>query len=536
MATYAIYSTGNNSQGQLGLGDARRRYSFTEAMVIGRYGYPACGYNHSVVYVNISSTEEGIYTAGNNDCGQLGLGDKVPRNTFNLVPIEGIGNLGYYSTTTGNRLTGIVLKDGFGGWYGTDYYYYVCGNNLNNQFGGLTPDATKLSVINLSRKMMYLDFGDNFGFNYTDTYFLREDCWPNYLFGGNDLGQLGDDDTEDHQATIIGVDRNVPIYNGTMLNEFGGETFNSSVISNVSCGYKHTGIVLGRYTSSPTTYKLLMTGDNTYGQLGLGDYNNRNIFTEVDLSFSGATNISKISVVCFGSFTILHIFDAYQQINALYGCGRNDHFQLGLGHNNPVNTFTMIGIKWDDWDGLYSYGFPLVDVCGSSEASHFMAFKYNGKLYGWGRNHDGQLGMGLAPYITTPTLVPGDTGFFEQVALGCDEAGQSFTLAYGRHGYVPDPVVPPTPSPAVESLRWDPANTYKIVPNDPVTHTLVVTGGTLPMSWTITGSAFVLGSSTTRSNTITVGTGHKDTVEEVWVTDALGVAIDAMVLCCEDGL
>ena len=76
-------------------------------------------------------------------------------------------------------------------------------------------------------------------------------------------------------------------------------------------------------------HSLILKNDNTlwgcgynyYGNLGLGDTINRNVFTQI---ITNTDNIKEI--YCGGAHTIVLKNDG-----TLWGCGLNAHSQLGLG-------------------------------------------------------------------------------------------------------------------------------------------------------------------------------------------------------------
>src|SRR5574344_1825932 len=79
-------------------------------------------------------------------------------------------------------------------------------------------------------------------------------------------------------------------------------------------------------------------GYNGYGNLGSGDNTDRNTFTEI------TTNTDDIkSVYCGSDHTLILKNDG-----TLWGCGRNDFGQLGLGDTNNRYTFTQITTNTDD--------------------------------------------------------------------------------------------------------------------------------------------------------------------------------------------
>ena len=80
------------------------------------------------------------------------------------------------------------------------------------------------------------------------------------------------------------------------------------------------------------------SGCNNYGQLGLGDTTNRNTFTQV------TTNANDIKSIYCGDY---HNF-ILKNNGTLWGCGRNDCGQLGLGNGDNKYTFTQVTTNADD--------------------------------------------------------------------------------------------------------------------------------------------------------------------------------------------
>ncbi|AYV82694.1 MAG: chromosome condensation regulator [Hyperionvirus sp.] len=150
--------------------------------------------------------------------------------------------------------------------------------------------------------------------------------------------------------------------NRCVLSEIKGVPKN---IAEVVCSYNHVIIML-------TDGTLMGCGENTYGQLGLGDNNNRILFCEIK---GVGKNIAK---VCCGYYaTMIMLTDG-----TLLSCGFNGYGYLGLGDRRDRNLFEEVP------------GIPknIVDVvCG---IAHTIILLTDGTLMVCGSNSHGQLGMG----------------------------------------------------------------------------------------------------------------------------------------------
>ena len=115
-----------------------------------------------------------------------------------------------------------------------------------------------------------------------------------------------------------------------------------------------------------------MCGLNKDGQLGLGHKNNFDAFQKVHVG----TISSPLAISCGGLHTAL-----LAQDGSVLVCGDNKYGQLGLGHNNTVDSFQKV---------------PLVSpsLTISSGSYHTAIVSQDGSLWMCGRNDEGQLGLG----------------------------------------------------------------------------------------------------------------------------------------------
>lgn len=111
-------------------------------------------------------------------------------------------------------------------------------------------------------------------------------------------------------------------------------------------------------------------GYNGSGELGLGDWDDRTLPTQVAGSWQ---NISA------GAYSLL----AVKTDNTLWATGLNWDGRLGLGDEIDRNVMTQVsGNNWYKVSTAIGYG------------DHTLAVKTNGTLWAWGGNGYGQLGIG----------------------------------------------------------------------------------------------------------------------------------------------
>lgn len=146
--------------------------------------------------------------------------------------------------------------------------------------------------------------------------------------------------------------------------------------------------------------RLVGWGDNTYGQLGLGDTAQSSYTEPVAITFfAGKGKIRQIAVIKDTSFVLLSNGELYSAGSGLYG-------KHGQG-----NTYNQIG-----W-GRVGGELKIKKIYTNAAAEFALAEDYSGSLYAWGKNADGQLGVGDTDARTSPTVVK-ESANIKQLWLG----------------------------------------------------------------------------------------------------------------------
>ena len=231
---------------------------------------------------------------------------------------------------------------------------YVAGNNAYGQLGlndHIFKDLKNIrSLANILNDKIILNLALN---NDNIAVITNEPINNVYFCGANQNGELGFSNTNKYiQYTQI--------------------TLNKKIIK-VAFGYKHTALI-----TDETINNLYLTGDNTYGQLGISNDASLNVtsFQQINL------NKKILDVACGKFHTAILTNDSD---NNLYTCGSNEHGQLGIGLIiNKKNSFTIC-------DQFFNINLKNVS-CGYNHTA-VVSNEQNNNLYTCGYNLYGQLGI-----------------------------------------------------------------------------------------------------------------------------------------------
>ena len=181
-----------------------------------------------------------------------------------------------------------------------------------------------------------------------------------------------------------------------------------------------TIIVGGSYTLALDQQgRLWAWGLNESGQLGLGDTTNRNRPTLVSLT--GLSGVSSFGALAVGWQHVL----ALDQQGRLWAWGLNESGQLGLGDTTNRNRPTLVSLT-----GLSGVSSFYAVIAGNT---HTLAFDQQGRLWAWGNNAQGQLGLGDITDRNRPALVP-IAGLSGVASFGAVVTGHSHVLAFDQAG------------------------------------------------------------------------------------------------------
>jgi len=304
-----VFAVGYNDNGQCGQGHNGRaaQMSLVEALneknIVQVHAYNGCEHTLCV------SSQGELFSFGYNYRGQLGLGETHSISLPQLVP--GFGTLG-------RRVTHVSCS----------YYHsavstdsgdlFTFGRNDFGQLGhGDTVDRkepTKVEALALLDAVVSIACGQ-----YHTAVALSNGSV--YASGKNDYGQLGFKVPEPHRRMS-----QVKFFGGKQLQNSDKNHF---LIKELRAGYYHT-IALS------TTGKLWVFGRNDYGQLGIGN-SNQKVFGPRDIEeFDGET--SKVFKIAAGCYHTLVVDD----LQTLHVFGRNNHGQLGCGDaSEKLSPFAM---------------------------------------------------------------------------------------------------------------------------------------------------------------------------------------------------
>lgn len=359
----------------------------------------AGGYTHSLALTNAGI----VYAWGRNEFGQLGDGTLTQRNTPVKVTGGEMGNIGVDAIAAGQDHS-LALKGG---------QVYAWGHHLGGQLGigNVSGDFTPYIF---SEPMMVVD-GDA-GFENSDVDAIAAGAFHSlalkggsvYAWGQNYHGQLGNQNPSDYQTTPIpvaggdmgnqGVDKiaagafqAAALKNGSVYT-WGEGLYEPTAIDNGAMG--NTGVDAiaagGYHFLALKDGSVYAWGQNGYGQLGIGTPSDSSVPMKV---LEGDMGNDHVTAIAAGAYHSLALKD-----NKIYAWGSNDFGQLGVEN---IDSDTNKSIPTLVADGHMGNDRVTAIVAGTR---YSLALK-DGRVYAWGRNHNGQLGDGTGDNRTEPVKV-----------------------------------------------------------------------------------------------------------------------------------
>ena len=291
-------------------------------------------------------TDNNLWSWGLNDLGQLGIG-----NTTNMTLPSQIKSGTKFKMVT----SAYYYQKPFNCALDIDNNIWCWGNNTYGQLGiNSTTNKNVPTQVDTTSKFKEIYMKNQL--QYTLALDIDDNLWS---WGKNDLGQLGLENT-------VNQLKPTQIKPGTKFKKVKiGTNFNLAI---------------------DDANNLWGWGDNAYGQLSNGN----KISQPKPIQIQAGTKFIDIEVG-LGS---IYAIDAE---NNLWVCGNNNNGQLGIGNTTPLTILTKVesAIKFKK---IYSNNLYSI-----------YAIDNDGKLWSWGLNTYGQLGLNS----TTKQLTPAEVIFTE---------------------------------------------------------------------------------------------------------------------------
>jgi alpha-tubulin suppressor-like RCC1 family protein len=332
-APQQLWSTGNNDYGQLGLGNRTKYSSPKQVGSLTTWAKLNTGNSNSGVAIKSDGT---LWSWGRNNSGQLGLGNV----TYYSSPKQ-VGALTNWLSISSSVSVAAIKTDGT---------LWTWGDNSSGQLGqGNITGYSSPKQVGALTNWSKVSSGANSFIVAVKTNGTLWSC------GDNQYGSLGDGTS---------TKKSSPVQVGSLTNW-----------ADVSCGDYHSIAV-------KTDGTLWAWGLNDNGQLGLGN---------TTYSYSSPKQVGSLttwSIISAGgrqSFSI-------KTNGALWSWGQNAYGQLGLGNITYYSSPKQVGAL-TNWSQI------------NSSAYNVMAITTAGALWGWGFNIQGALGFGNNTKYSSPKQV-----------------------------------------------------------------------------------------------------------------------------------
>ena len=412
-ASGEIKATGLNTCSQLGTGDKVNKTTFTNVILPktdGKITFIKAGQNSTMIQYSDNS----VYLTGNNTNGELGDGTSTASDTFvepmtidddtkELKKLENISVIGR-SSGTKTTIDNVLIT--------TDGRVYTTGNNTYGQIGDNTninkDEFTSMGYIKVEYPeeiIIEKDKSKTFdALSYIKKYFniYKEEIYTQSLT--NNASIFNTDIAVYKDGLIIGrrigttmlvvsnsdldIEIDIPV---KVVSE------NGKVVADTQSGNKFT-------VSLKSDGTVWSYGQNTNGELGIGNNQNKNLPTKVSVTKdveveakdekTGETLIDETTGKAVMTTekeeqTVKQISVGDNHVVALttngeiFTWGLNTNGQLGNGSNASKNTPVKIDIEVDD--ELQPVKEKFIKVVANKNTTY--AITQTGKVYAWGENY-----------------------------------------------------------------------------------------------------------------------------------------------------
>jgi len=416
-----LYAWGRNSSGILGVGDFSKKTTPTHV------GSATWKWISGGMYHAMGIQEDGsLWGWGENKHAQRGDATFFARNE----PIQ-IGSDVDWTSVSAAKTTSIALKTN-GVVYGWGY----------NEFGQLGNGKTDTMYVPTQILQEGGHTWKKISIGLSHVLAIRDDktLWA---WGYNGSGEFGNDQisssytytpVQEHHGYTDWIDVSAGTFFSVALREdntlwtWGSNSYGKLGLSQdyAALHYKKVPTQVGtaHWISISTgqdhaaairkdSYDLYLWGSNASGQLGVGDYTDRDTPTQ------DASGLSWESVSCGQAHTMA--IKKVTDINfaTLYGWGSNYYGQLGIDStDNSKNTPNIVS---DGWRSV------------AAGKYHTIGIKVDDTLWGWGSNKQGEAGQGLS---TENVISPAQIGTYSPWILIAAGGRTSIAVDGNEHVWV----------------------------------------------------------------------------------------------------
>jgi alpha-tubulin suppressor-like RCC1 family protein len=389
-----LWAWGHNSYGEVGVSAVGTVITPQRIGALATWVRAAAGPDH-LLALTASDT---FGSCGSNSYGQTGIGYA----DYRTLP-EQLGTAGGWRTADAGLGHAAAIR--------TDGTLWTWGRNARGELGlgGVGSASVNAPTQVGAATWKAVSCGDNTNAGFTLGIRSNGTLWS---WGANDAGQLG------LGSKGKANDRLSPTQVGTRSDWLAVAA--SDGVGDVGRHLWGAGDYLDFGLALNSSHQLYAWGDDSRGQLGLGDH---------------VTRLRPVLVPCpDGVWLKVAAGDDYvvalTSNHTLYAWGDDTSAQLGLGATSAVTVPTRVGAD-SGW---------LDVACGSGrDGAHTVAIKGDpatgrGTLWAWGDNEVGQLGLGTRTPAAAPTQVGADADWV-QVSCGASY-GDDYTMARKADGSI----------------------------------------------------------------------------------------------------